>query len=228
MKGGWGAGLFQSRFMDQRPVPRIVKLRLFSKYNNAHVQRTAEILSRIYVKFKLFEMPSLKWELLWLKIPRRSSSEPFVSPIHSNIFDWNLMSPNSAPLLSATSRYARVDQYHLSWRNPGWENAKYVERTGARQERKTQSGPRETERSSALLVPKTPPISRSNHSGQGALDRWANLLETLGVFSALSGEHGSTDGPQLVPAGLPLTTGKLSGVWERTLAVSAELAAPTC
>lgn len=108
------------------------------------------------------------------------------------------MSPDSAPLLSATSRYARVDQYHLSWHNLGWENVKYVERTRARRERKTQSGPRETEWTSALLFPKTPPVSRSNHSGQRALDRWANLLETLGVFSALSGEHGSTDGPQLV------------------------------
>lgn len=170
-------------------------------------------------------MQSFKWELLWLEIPCPSSSEPFF-PLFLFLqfiqifFDWNLMSPDSAPLLSVTWRYARVDQYHLSWRNLGWENVKYVERTRARRERKTQSGPRETERSSALLVPKTPSISGSNHSGQRALDWWANLLEMLGVFSALSGEHGSTDGPQPVPAGLPLTTGKLSGVWERTLAVS--------
>lgn len=74
--------------------------------------------------------------------------------------------------------------------------------------------------SSALLVPKTP-VSRFSEPGQRALDQLANLLETLGVFSALSREHRSTDRPQLVPAGLPLTTGKLSGVWERTLAVSA-------
>lgn len=59
------------------------------------------------------------------------------------------------------------------------------------------------------------------------LDLWADLLETLGVFSALSRERGSSDRPQLVRTGLPLTTGKLSGVWERTPAVSTELAAPT-
>lgn len=92
---------------------------------------------------------------------------------------------------------------------------KYVERTGAKRERKTWSGPKEMERSSALLVPKTPPISGSNHSGQRALDRWANRLEnTLSTF-------GRTREYRRTAAGLPLTTGKLSGVWERTLAVSA-------
>lgn len=81
--------------MERRPVPRIVKLRLVSKYMNARVQRTAEILSRIYVKFKLFEMLSFKCELLWLKIPRRSSSEPFFSSSYfSNLFYFCLLKPD--------------------------------------------------------------------------------------------------------------------------------------
>lgn len=49
--------------MERRPVPRIVKLRLVSKHIKAHVQRTAEILSWIYLKFKLFEMPSFLTDL---------------------------------------------------------------------------------------------------------------------------------------------------------------------
>lgn len=64
-------GLFRSRFMERRPAPRIVKLRLVSKHINARVQRTAEILSRICVKFRLFEMPSFTW----LESPLRSSSK---------------------------------------------------------------------------------------------------------------------------------------------------------
>lgn len=77
-----------------------------------------------------------------------------VSPIYLNFF-W--LKPDVAWPGATPIRHLKV---HLSgsvsliWRNLGWENVKYVERTGARQERKTQSGPRETERSSALLVPK--------------------------------------------------------------------------
>lgn len=86
--------------------------------------------------------------------------------------------------------------------------------------------PRETERFSSLTVPKLLQ-PRLKQPDERALDWWVNLLETLGVFSAFSRERGSSDKPQLVRAGLPLTTGNLSGVWDRTLAVSAELAAPT-
>lgn len=223
MKGG---GRTVSKQMERRLVPRIVKLRLVSKYINARVCRTAESLSRIYVKIKLFEMPSIKWEL------KLSFGSSFLTDLLPSLLFFHFSNLFKFFLIETWCRLTQCHSYPppqgtLKWiniTNPGAtsdEKMWSMWKEPGQDERKTWSGPKEMEWSSALLVPKTPPISGSNLSGQRALDRWAKLLETLGVFSALSGEHGRTDGPQLVPAALPLTTGKLSGVWERTPAVSA-------
>lgn len=212
-----GAGLFQSRFMERQLVPRIVKLRLVSKYINEHVQRTAEIVSRIYVS-SMFEMPSLKWELLWLKISRRSSSKLFFLFLFLQFIQiFSIETWCSAPLLSATSRYARVDQYHLSWRNLGWENVKYVERTGARRE----ENPVRSKGNGAIFCPAGSQNSSNIRIQPFRPKSPGTVGQTFGDAGSVLSTFGRTGEYRRTATGLPLTTGKLSGVWERTPAVSA-------
>lgn len=126
----------------------------------------------------------------------------------------------------------RVVKYHFFfvvfvcfwcfWCNPGWENVRYVESIGTHGTENSVW----SKRNWAIFCPAVPENpSTQTQSSQTKESCTSGLI--FGVFSALSRDRGSSDRPQLVRAGLPLTTGKLSGVWERTLAVSAELAAPT-
>lgn len=66
---------------------------------------------------------------------------------------------------------------------------RYVERIGThRREKSVRS-----KRNPTILCPagpQTPPTQTQTQPGERGLDRWDDLLETLGVFSALSAEGG--------------------------------------
>lgn len=125
--------MIQSRFMQRRPVPGIVKLRLVPEHINARVWRTAEPWSKIYASS---QMPSLKPELLWQKTPPWISPEPFY---FLNLFKfWFKLRVVwlSAALINTAQSSGEISPFFIIvfvcfgcfWCNPGWENVRYVER----------------------------------------------------------------------------------------------------
>lgn len=126
--------------------------------------------------------------------------------------------------LLSSPPYSRVVKYHFFFAvfvcfwcfgyKPGWENVRYVERIGTH---KRENAIR-SKRNWTIFCPAGPQTPPTQAQSSQAKESW-----TGGPISWRRWECSqhflenavSSDRPQLERAGLPLTTGKLSGVWER-------------
>lgn len=180
-------------------------------------------------------MPSFKWELFWQQIPPWTSPESiwsfFFPQINSN-FDSNLMLSDSVLLLSSLL-YSRVVKYHFFFVVFAcfwcfWCIHSRVRKCKVcgknRDARERNLGPIREKLSNLLPCcsrnSSNPDSSSQTRESPGPVGRsFGDVGSVLSTFSRTREFRQR--------AGLPLTTGKLSGVWERMPAVSAQPAAPT-